>query len=78
MSLAAGVNRLLRLRRVKQIAGDYTATASFVEDGGLMCYGQLIPRTQYRRAAAATSHRILKGEKPADLPVACSPSSSSS
>jgi ABC-type uncharacterized transport system substrate-binding protein len=40
---------------------------SFVADGGLMCYGpdQL---DAYRRAASYV-HRILRGEKPSDLPV---------
>jgi putative ABC transport system substrate-binding protein len=39
----------------------------YVADGGLACYG---PDTieQYRRAASYV-HRILKGDKPADLPV---------
>jgi ABC-type uncharacterized transport system substrate-binding protein len=39
----------------------------FVEAGGLMAYGPS-PRDTFRRVAAY-AHRILKGSKPADLPV---------
>jgi ABC-type uncharacterized transport system substrate-binding protein len=39
----------------------------FVEDGGLISYGPNLIE-QYRRAAGYVD-RILKGEKPADLPV---------
>jgi putative ABC transport system substrate-binding protein len=40
---------------------------SFVKGGGLISYGPDF-RDQYRRAASYVD-RILKGEKPADLPV---------
>ena len=40
---------------------------SFAEDGGLISYGPYLV-DEYRRAAAYAD-RILKGEKPADLPV---------
>jgi putative ABC transport system substrate-binding protein len=40
---------------------------SFAVDGGLMVYG--IDQTDVFKQAAAYLHRILKGEKPGDLPV---------
>jgi putative ABC transport system substrate-binding protein len=39
----------------------------FVQDGGLMSYGT--NRVQWRRRIASYVDRILKGAKPADLPV---------
>jgi putative ABC transport system substrate-binding protein len=44
-----------------------SAVRGFVDEGGLISYGP-DPVDQYRRAAGYID-RILKGEKPADLPV---------
>ena len=54
----------------QQLPGVY-GFREFVEDGGLISYGTAIPDT-YRRAAGYVD-RILKGEKPADLPVQLPP-----
>ena len=49
------------------------ANRYFIDSGGLISYG-LEPVHQYR-AAAGYVDRILKGEKPADLPVQRRPNS---
>jgi putative tryptophan/tyrosine transport system substrate-binding protein len=43
------------------------ATREYVDDGGLMSYGA--NPVDLRRRAAVIVDRILKGAKPADLPV---------
>jgi putative ABC transport system substrate-binding protein len=43
------------------------ASRSFVEAGGLLSYGASYPDLYYR--AAAFIHKILKGAKPAELPI---------
>jgi putative ABC transport system substrate-binding protein len=50
----------------EQIPGMYVGK-EWVEEGGLMSYGDRLPE-RYRRAADLVD-RILKGAKPADLPV---------
>ncbi len=59
-------------RRIVQLAARSRLPAifwrrEFAEDGGLMAYGSSLPG-EYRRAAAYVD-KILKGAKPADLPV---------
>jgi putative ABC transport system substrate-binding protein len=77
----AGANGFLALtdtrfannrRRIVELVGENRLPAVyqdwvFVQDGGLMSYGT--NRVQWRRRVASYVDRILKGAKPADLPV---------
>jgi putative ABC transport system substrate-binding protein len=58
--------RIVELALKRKLPGIYP-TRQFVEEGGLMAYGPLIGDL-YRRAATYVD-KILKGAKPADLPV---------
>ena len=59
-------NLIIRLANSHKLPAVYF-DRHFVTDGGLMSYGPDMV-DQYRRAAGYVD-RILKGEKPADLPV---------
>jgi putative tryptophan/tyrosine transport system substrate-binding protein len=59
-------------KRIVQLAGQYRFPAiyprkEYVDEGGLMFYG--VDYTDHYRRAAAYVDKILKGAKPADLPV---------
>ena len=59
-------------KRIVELAGKHRLPAiypqkEFVEDGGLMSYGS--DNTDHYRRAAVYVDKILKGAKPADLPV---------
>ena len=63
---AAHRNLILALAAQHRLPAIYT-TRYFVTDGGLMSYGP--DRVDLYRRAASYVDRILKGEKPTDLPV---------
>ena len=58
--------RIVELALKHRLPGMYP-TRQFVEEGGLMAYGPLISDLYYR--AATYVDKILKGAKPADLPI---------
>jgi putative ABC transport system substrate-binding protein len=60
------LKRIVKLATRGRLPGMY-GDIRFVEAGGLMCYGTSFPDL-YRRAATYVD-KILKGAKPADLPV---------
>jgi ABC-type uncharacterized transport system substrate-binding protein len=70
--VVAGAGTAIHRELIIRLAGRYQLPAVYpyryyVSGGGLICYGP-DNITQYRRAAGYVD-RILKGEKPADLPV---------
>jgi putative ABC transport system substrate-binding protein len=70
--MPAGRRLLVERKRIVELAGKYRLPAiypqkEYVNEGGLMSYGEDVA-DQYRRAAVYVD-KILKGAKPADLPV---------
>ena len=68
----AGPRFFAERKRIVELAGKYRLPAiypqkEYVDEGGLMSYGA-DQADSYRRAASYVD-RILKGVKPADLPV---------
>jgi putative ABC transport system substrate-binding protein len=73
MLLGSSFTRL-HLKLITELAGRYrlpsiSNDADFAKYGGLMDYGPNNDRAGQYRQAATYVDRILKGEKPADLPV---------
>ncbi len=74
MLVVAGAFFLGRRDRLVAIAARHGVPAiyarrEYVEAGGLMSYGPIEPQPDAPRQAGIYTGRILKGEKPADLPV---------
>jgi ABC-type uncharacterized transport system substrate-binding protein len=70
--MPAGGRFFVERKRIVELAGKYRLPAiyphkEYVDEGGLMFYGEDFS-DQYRRAAVYVD-KILKGAKPADLPV---------
>jgi putative ABC transport system substrate-binding protein len=70
--MPAGRRFFVERKRIVELAGKYRLPAiyphkGYVDEGGLMSYGEDVS-DQYRRAAVYVD-KILKGAKPADLPV---------
>ena len=69
---ATGANYFTERKRIVELARKYRLPAiypqkEYVDEGGLMYYG--IDRADLFRRAAVYVDKILKGAKPADLPV---------
>jgi putative ABC transport system substrate-binding protein len=64
--LASNRKRIVDLAARHRLAAIYTQS-THVETGGLMSYGP--DRTEAYRRGASMADKILKGAKPADLPV---------
>ena len=58
--------RIIDFANQKRLPSMYVGK-EWVEEGGLMCYGDRLPE-RYRRAASYVD-KILRGAQPADLPV---------
>src|SRR5207247_1101736 len=59
--------QLIQLATLYKIPAIYAGGRQFAESGGLMCYGSNL--ADAFRQVGAYAGRILKGAKPADLPV---------
>ena len=64
--LASNRQRVIELAATNRLPAIYTQRNN-VEAGGLMSYGP--DRTEAYRRAASIADKILKGTKPADIPV---------